>query len=117
MTLRTQGFHRAALASCSDSTTMRTFGRGIRVITSYRQSEGVEPPPGELAAALQIIADNDLAEYDTARNYGKEHLIGAALEELDPAVASQVPTRFDTVAPADALRLYWFPTQQRPPTH
>ena len=71
---------------------MRTFGRGVRVITSYRQSEGVEPPPGELAAALQIIADNDLAEYDTARNYGKEHLIGAALEELDPAVASQVCT-------------------------
>ena len=94
---------------------MRTFGRGVRVITSYRQSEGVEPPPGELAAALQIIADNDLAEYDTARNYGKEHLIGAALEELDPAVASQVlqPTRFDTVAPTEApLRLFVFP-----PTH
>ena len=97
---------------------MRTFGRGVRVITSYRQSEGVEPPPGELAAALQIIADNDLAEYDTARNYGKEHLIGAALEELDPAVASQVHsppglTPWPHRSPPPPV---WFSTQ-RPPTH
>ena len=96
---------------------MRTFGRGVRVITSYRQSEGVEPPPGELAAALQIIADNDLAEYDTARNYGKEHLIGAALEELDPAVASQVhqPTRLPL--PTEATPpLRYLPPSGCPPT-
>lgn len=69
---------------------MRTFGRGLRLITSYRQSDSDPLPPEELGAAFRQLLDADCPEYDTARNYGRERNIGAALASLPPALARRV---------------------------
>ena len=61
---------------------MRTFGRGVHLIASYRQSDSDPLPPKELGAAFRQLLDADCLEYDTARSYGREPNIGAALASL-----------------------------------
>ena len=68
----------------------RRFGpRSMRLITSYRQSEET-PPVAEAApdvtAALRTMTAAGCHEYDTARSYGKEEILGTALAAL-PAEA------------------------------
>ena len=69
---------------------MRTFGRGLRVIQSYRQSDSDPLEPEELASALKVMVGAGLTEYDTARSYGKEHIIGAAVASLPPELSAQL---------------------------
>jgi aflatoxin B1 aldehyde reductase len=69
---------------------MRTFGRGVHLIASYRQSDSDPLPPKELGAAFRQLLDADCLEYDTARSYGREPNIGAALASLPLALASQL---------------------------
>jgi aflatoxin B1 aldehyde reductase len=69
---------------------MRTFGRGLRVIASYRQSDSDPLEPEELASALAVIVGAELTEYDTARSYGKEHILGAAVAKLPADLSAQL---------------------------
>jgi aryl-alcohol dehydrogenase-like predicted oxidoreductase len=73
-----------------EAATMRTFGRGVRVIQAYRQSDSDLLEPEELASALTVMVDADLTEYDTARSYSREHILGAAVASLPPEVAARL---------------------------
>eukprot|EP01047_Picozoa_sp_COSAG01_P016425 COSAG01_NODE_841_length_13175_cov_26.426124_16_plen_367_part_00 len=69
----------------------RTYGRGLRVIHSYRHQSDSEPiEPEELAQALRMMVEGGLCEYDTARSYGKEPLLGAALRRLPLAISARI---------------------------
>ncbi len=69
---------------------MRTFGRGLRVIQSYRQSDSDPLEPEELTSALAVMIGAELTEYDTARSYGKEHILGAAVAKLPAELSAQL---------------------------
>ena len=71
---------------------MRTFGRGLRVIQSYRQSDSDPLEPEELASALTVMVGAKLTEYDTARSYGKEHILGAAVASLPEKLSTRSST-------------------------
>jgi aflatoxin B1 aldehyde reductase len=57
-----------------------------------RQSDGdgSKLEPTELAEALAEMVGAGLTEYDTARSYGTEHLLGAALSLLPPEVLGRI---------------------------
>ena len=74
----------------------RTFGRGLRVIQAYRQSDSEPLPIEELSEALHAMHGAGLTELDTARSYNhgitgreSEVLLGAALATLPPDMAAQ----------------------------